>query len=350
MHNVITPDADPSPTRAAYLVQYDVGPMTSFGIHRRLAQCSDAARTFSILALDHRDNLVADIQKHRPDVPVTFEEVRAFKADILRAVDAATGTLLDPDYGMPALAIDGIPGSLGLLAPLEVTDYRPHPSQRQPRLIPDWGVASMIAAGVSGAKLLVFFHPDAIDAPAKTALVDDLAEACRSNDVPLFLEPIVHPLSPDAPLTSDERRRLVVESARHFSGRGATVMKMECPFDPSAEEDHRVWAEAFAELDAACAGPWTLLSAGVGYDMFLRQAVLACQSGASGVIAGRALWAEACGLPAGARPAFVERVVRPRLARLTAVCRALATPWTARLAAPDLPERWYASRPGGPRS
>lgn len=325
-------------------MRYDVAQVTSFGIHRRLAQCSDPGRTFSILALDHRDNLVADIQKHRPDVPVRFEEVRAFKADILRAADAATGTLLDPDYGMPALTSDGIPGSLGLLAPLEVTDYRPHPSQRQLRLIPDWGVASMSAAGVSGAKLLVFFHPDATDATAKTALVDDVAEACRSSDLPLFLEPIVYSLTPDVPLTSGERRRLVVESARHFSGRGATVMKMECPFDPSAREDPRVWAEAFAELDAACVGPWTLLSAGVGYDVFLRQAVLACQSGASGVIAGRALWAEACALPAGARPAFVEGVVRPRLARLTAVCRALARPWTAKLAAPDLRDRWYARK------
>jgi tagatose 1,6-diphosphate aldolase len=316
--------------------------MTTFGLHRRLAQCSDAARTFSVLALDHRDNLVADIQKHRPDTPVTFADVRAFKADILRAVDVATGTLLDPDYGMPALTHEGVPGHIGLLAPLEVTDYRPHPSQRQMRLIPDWGVASMVASGVSGAKLLVFFHPDAADAASKTALVDELAESCRAHDLPLFLEPIVYPLKPEVPLSSDERRRVVIESARHFSRRGATVMKMECPFDASADDDPRVWAEAFRQLDAACAGPWTLLSAGVGYDVFLRQAVLACQAGASGVIAGRAVWAEACGLSAADRPAFVETVVRPRLAKLTAVCRALATPWTKRLEPPDLPKRWYA--------
>jgi tagatose-1,6-bisphosphate aldolase len=109
--------------------------MSTIGVYRSLAQCSDAAHTFAILAIDHRDNLIADLQKHRT-AAVTADDVVAFKRSIVRAADVASAVLLDPDYGMPAVAAGIVPGRVGLLAPLEVTDYRPHPSQRQPRMIP----------------------------------------------------------------------------------------------------------------------------------------------------------------------------------------------------------------------
>ena len=100
-----------------------------------------------------------------------------------------------------------------------------------------------------------------------------------------------------------------------------------------------MWVDALAELDAACATPWALLSAGVAYDTFLRQTVLACQAGASGVIAGRAVWAEAVALDGVARDRFIDTVARRRLEQLAAISRALATPWTRKIEAPDLPMR-----------
>jgi tagatose 1,6-diphosphate aldolase len=316
--------------------------MSTIGIYRSLAQLSDAAHTFSILAIDHRDNLITDLQKHRA-TPVTSDDVVAFKRCIVRAAEAASAVLLDPDYGMPSVAAGVVPGRVGLLAPLEVTDYRPHPSQRQPRLIPDWGPAALRRAGISGAKLLIYYHPDAADAADKTTLVDRLAEACAAEGLPLFLEPIAYSLDPAARLAGDEHRRVVIESARHFSRRGPTIMKVEFPVDTSAERDERVWIEALRELDAACATPWALLSAGVPYDTFLRQTILACQAGASGVIAGRAVWAEAVALDGAERDTFVDTVARRRLEQLAAIARALGTPWTRRVKSPELALRWYAS-------
>src|SRR5262245_48362620 len=131
--------------------------MSTIGIHRSLAQLSDATRTFAILAIDHRDNLIADLQKHRA-APVDADAVIGFKRSVIRLADEATAVLLDPDYGMPAVVAGIVPGRVGLLAPLEVTDYRPHPSQRHPRLIPDWSASTLRRAGISGAKLLLYFH------------------------------------------------------------------------------------------------------------------------------------------------------------------------------------------------
>lgn len=314
--------------------------MSTIGIHRALAQLSDARGTFSILAVDHRDNLIADLQKHR-HTAVTPADVVAFKRSVARMADVASAVLLDPDYGMPSVAAGAIPGRVGLLAPLEVTDYRPHPSQRQPRLIPNWGVGKLRAAGISGAKLLIYYHPDAADAAEKTALVDRLAAECATAGVPLFLEPIAYSLDPAAKLSAADHRRVVIESARHFSPRGPSIMKMEFPVDAS-ERDERVWAEALQELDAACVTPWALLSAGVAWDTFLRQAIAACQHGASGVIAGRAIWAEAAALDGAERDAFIDTVARRRLEQLASLANALATPWTKRVKPLDLAPGWYA--------
>jgi tagatose 1,6-diphosphate aldolase len=313
--------------------------MSTIGVYRSLAQCSDASHTFAILAIDHRDNLVADLQKHRTTA-VTPEDVVAFKQSVIRLADAASAVLLDPDYGMPSVAAGIVPGRVGLLAPLEVTDYRPHPSQRQPRLIPDWGPAALSRAGINGAKLLIYYHPDAADAADKTTLVDRLVEECASCGVPLFLEPIAYSLDPNARLSPGDHRRVVIESARHFSRRGPAIMKMEFPADAAADE--REWIDALKELDAACVTPWALLSGGVAYDTFLRQTILACQAGASGVIAGRAVWAEAVARDGADRDTFVDTVARRRLEQLAAISRALAAPWTRRVKAPELAPRWYA--------
>jgi tagatose 1,6-diphosphate aldolase len=315
--------------------------MSTIGIHRALAQCSDARSTFSILAVDHRDNLIADLQKHRA-APVTTADVVAFKRSVTRVATAASAVLLDPDYGMPSVAAGAIPGSVGLLAPLEVTDYRPHPSQRQPRLIPDWSVAKLRRAGISGAKLLIYYHPDAADAAEKTALVDRLSAECAAEGVPLFLEPIAYSLDPAAKLSAADHRRVVIESARHFSPRGPSIMKLEFPVDVAAEPDERVWLEALRELDAVCATPWALLSAGAAWETFLRQTILACQAGASGVIAGRAVWADAVPLDGAERDAFIDTIARRRLEQLAAIAHALATPWTRKVKPLALAPRWYA--------
>jgi tagatose 1,6-diphosphate aldolase len=239
------------------------------------------------------------------------------------------------------LVAGGVPGSIGLLAPLEVTDYRPHPSQRKPQFIPDWGVSKLKRAGFSGAKLLLYFHPDADDAEDKTKLLDRIVAECEVEQVPLFLEPITYSPDPARVLDNVERRRAVVAAARHFSQRGVTVMKMEFPLDVKEDPDEGHWADALAELNDACAVPWALLSAGVPYDAFVRQTKLACMAGASGVIAGRAVWADAVRLTGPERERFIETEARRRVTELRDICRAHGTPWTSKVPRPEVTERWY---------
>ncbi len=84
-------------------------------------------------------------------------------------------------------------------------------------------------------------------------------------------------------LSGDERRWVVVETARRLVIPGVDALKAEFPLDFKANPDETVWAEACAELSAASAAPWVLLSASVDYDTYLRQVTIACNAGASGV-------------------------------------------------------------------
>jgi tagatose 1,6-diphosphate aldolase len=314
--------------------------MSSVGIFRSLTQCGNPDGTFNVLAIDHRDNLVAELQKHS-STPVDYAAVVNFKNSVIRHMSAsASAVLTDPDYGFPAIINGDLPGNIGLIAPLEVTNYNPHPSQRKTVFIPGWNVAKLKANGCSGAKLLVYFHPEASNANAQTELVDSVVELCQKHDVPLFLEPVGYSLDPATPLSNLERRQIVIESARLFSRRGADILKVEFPLDVAQEPDESVWREALYELNAACIVPWTLLSGGVSFETFLRQTELACEAGSSGVMVGRAVWAEATALHGEARDNFLKTTGADRMARLAAAC-ATGSDWKTRHTPPPVNEGWY---------
>jgi tagatose-1,6-bisphosphate aldolase len=107
---------------------------------------------------------------------------------------------------------------------------------------------------------------------------------------------------------------------------GVDVLKAEFPVDTNEETDPAIWHEACSELTQASGIPWVLLSAGASWDLFLRQAEVACHAGASGVMAGRALWNEAITTDRPFRQRFLENEARQRLHQLRALCDSHARP------------------------
>jgi tagatose 1,6-diphosphate aldolase len=135
----------------------------------------------------------------------------------------------------------------------------------------------------------------------------------------------------------------VIEGARRLVIPGVDVLKTEFPVDVADEGDERAWADACAELSAACPAPWVLLSASADFETFLRQVTIACRAGASGVAVGRAVWREATGLNGQARADFLRTTARERMARVAALCDALARPWTEFYAPAVIEPTWYAA-------
>ena len=135
---------------------------------------------------------------------------------------------------------------------------------------------------------------------------------------------------------------MVVETARRLTAIGADVLKAEFPYDAGVTDEGR-WREACAELDAATPVPWVLLSGGVDDATFERQVRVACEAGASGVLVGRSVWAEAATMAAGDRDGV------PRDGGAGAAGPA-GRRWSTRSGAPWRP-RWQAARrpePPGP--
>jgi tagatose 1,6-diphosphate aldolase len=315
------------------------------GVVRGLDACSSPSGTFTVLALDHRQNLRKELRPADPD-NVSDAEMVAFKRSVVRALcTVGTGVLLDPEIGVgPAIADGSLPGRAGLIVAVEATGYAGPSGARVSRVLPGWGVAQVKRLGASAAKLLVYYHPDAPNAADQERLVAEVAGACREQDLALFLEPLSFGLD-GSKLTGEDRRRVVVETARRLTAIGADVLKAEFPYDASVADPER-WRDACAELDAATPIPWVLLSGGVDDETFERQVLVACEAGASGVLVGRSVWAEAATLPAESRDAFLETEGRRRLARLAELVDGAGAPWRQRWAAARNPEPpasgWYA--------
>jgi tagatose-1,6-bisphosphate aldolase len=79
--------------------------------------------------------------------------------------------------------------------------------------------------------------------------------------------------------------------------------------------------------------------------MFEAQVSVACQAGASGVLVGRSVWAEAATLAPPARDAFLADTGRARLRRLAELVDAVGRPWHERpgrvASAPQPGDGWY---------
>jgi len=315
------------------------------GTRRGLDACASPRGTFAVLALDHRQNLRKELRPEAPE-SVTYAEMVDFKRAVIRALAPhATGSLLDPEIGAAQCIADGsLPGRAGLLVAIEATGYEGPATARVSRVLPGWSVEQAKRLGASAAKLLVYYHHAAPNATAQERLVADVAAACRSADLPLFVEPLGFDPVTGGKLTGEARRRGVIETARRLTAVGGDILKAEFPYDAGVD-DAAAWADACAELQAASRLPWVLLSGGVDDATFERQVATACGAGASGVLVGRSVWAPAATMAAGERDAWLTTEGRRRLERLVTLVDREGTPWHARpnpvTAAPMPGDGWY---------
>lgn len=315
----------------------------TIGKYRGLQHCSTRRGAIAVLALDHRNNLRAALNPEAPDQVPDVALIEFKQQVISRLSPSASAVLLDPMFGAAHCAASGaLPGQVGLLVAVEESGYTGDPSARHSRIASGFSVAKVRRMGASAVKLLVYYHPESPTAGEIETLVEQVAADCQAQDLPLFLEPLSYSLNPaKKKLAPAELHQVVIETARRLTQYPVDVLKAEFPLDVKAEPDEQRWAEACAELSAASRVPWVLLSASVDYDVFLRQVTVACQQGASGVAVGRAVWKEATGLHGEGRLEFLNTTAQERMERLTALCAALAKPWTDFYAPPPLAPDWY---------
>lgn len=314
---------------------------------RGLQATSTKGGIFKILAIDHRDSLRVLIDPDHPAGVPAAKLTETKLAIVKHIAPQATAVMLEPVYSAAQAIITGaLPGNVGFLSALEEQGYLGDPYARQTTLLTGWSVAKAKRLGANGIKLLLFYHPEAGEATERQEqTVRAVATDCARYEIPLFLEPIAYSLDPARPAGSadfaQQRRRIIIESARRLGALGPDVLKLQFPIDTNHVSDEVIWQEACQELTRAAGIPWALLSAGDPYDSFKIQLRIACQAGCSGFMAGRALWREVISAESARRHDILDQVVLPRFEELAQIATAYGQGWQTKYRLSPVDETWY---------
>ncbi len=324
----------------------------SIGKLRGLQQLADSRGIMAMCAIDHRGALKRALNEKNPS-EVSYQDMVDFKLDLCQAVAPfASAILLDPEYGAAQAIVAGIlPGSKGLLLSMEKSGHSGTTTARITELLPGWNARKARKMGASAVKLLIYFRPDLKDVAARQLdLVARLADQCLEEDMALLVEPVTYPVGEEATSPgkfADIKPRLVIETARQITALPIDVLKAEFPADRRFEEDERRLLDLCQELNQASRLPWVLLSAGVDFNTFKKQVEIACKAGASGFLAGRALWQEAAAIRSREeRMRFFQNTAAPRLKELAQIAYSYGKPWYFKLEAEHrrfgpVAEGWY---------
>lgn len=294
---------------------------------------------FGILAFDQRGSY----RRMLPD-GFPYADAVALKEEIVGELTKyATAVLLDPVYGLgPAMKMTG---KAGLLMALEKSGYTGDATARKPEFLDSWTPEIIRKMGANAVKILVYYNPEAgALADELDALIKEKVAAVHEQGMPVFIEPMSYSVdegvSKDSEAFAAKKKQIVTETARRLSQTGADILKMEFPYD-YRYSDESDWRAACEELSEASSVPWVLLSAGVDFETFEKQTIAACEGGASGFLAGRAIWKEAVGMTPGERANFLTGKATDRIKRLLDIAGEKARPWSDFYAPPESSETWF---------
>jgi tagatose 1,6-diphosphate aldolase len=272
-----------------------------------------------------------------------------FKLDLCRVLAPhASAILLDPVYSAgQAIAAGVLPKSTGLLVSLEESGYSGQPEARITDLLPDWSVRKIKRMGATAAKLLLYYRPDVDVAKRQLNTVEKLAADCIEQDMPFVVEPMSYRVETTESNPQDFARikpQLVVETAKQITSLPIDVLKAEFPADLEYDKDKSRLLDSCHQLNEASQVPWVLLSAGVNFDLFYQEVEVACRAGASGFLAGRALWQEATQISSRQeRLSFLETTVITRFESLSKLANSYGVPWYDKLGADEVEETWHCN-------
>jgi len=278
--------------------------------------------TFLMVAMDQRESLRTMLAEHGHDA--TDERIASFKVAVARELSPhASALLVDSEYGWFDRIVSErlVAPSCGLIMAVDALDQQPGQVVEDTTLDETVDVAAAVEAGVVALKLLVIWRNDAQRA-RRIEMSQAFSELAHRHGLLSVLEPVVR--VPDA-----ERETSIVEAAAELSVTGCDLYKCQVPLAGKGDQSEITqWAR---EIDAATVCPWVVLSQGVDPADFPAAVEAACKGGASGMLAGRAVWTAT--LSAEDPTQLLREHSVPRLEQLGAIVDAHGRPWRAKVAA-----------------
>jgi sulfofructosephosphate aldolase len=266
--------------------------------------------TFAMVAMDQRESLRAMLAAAgRPD---DAEAIRSFKAAVAEHLaPLASGFLIDKGYDAPPrpgwiLAVDALTQDRG--GP--VTDTH---------LDESIDPAAAREAGAVALKLLVIWKRDG-QQTRRIEMAEEFVRRCAAAGLLSVLEPVAQPTADEHDFNLDAA---ILEAAEALGPTRPDLYKAQVPSrgvgDPAAI------IATCEQLTDILTIPWVVLSNGVERDNFPHAVELACRGGASGTLAGRALWTPALETPTPTEA--LATTCRSRLSQIAAIVHEHARPW-----------------------
>jgi len=242
--------------------------------------------TFAMVAMDQRESLRHMFDTAGRGRPVD-EVLIDFKVAVAEELaPSASAFLADRQFGFDRVRA-AVPQTTGLILAVDALD------QADGRPVEDTDLDLDALVGlpdqVDALKLLVIWRRDD-RRDDRVALAARFIEAARERGVLSVLEPVVRAAPGETDFELDAAIR---EAARELSALHPDLYKAQVPMTGAGSEAEQ--RAASAALNECMTGPWVVLSQGVERDRFADAVRAACLEGASGFLAGRALWSDVVG-------------------------------------------------------
>jgi sulfofructosephosphate aldolase len=272
--------------------------------------------TFLMVAMDQRDSLRTMLSQHHDDAD-DARMVR-FKVAVARELGPyASGFLIDRHYAYEDIVRERLlPGSCGLILAVDALEQPPGGIVEETELDEGADVAAAVRNGVVALKLLVIWRDDERRAH-RVETARRFAELARSHGLVSVLEPVVR--GPEG----FDLDAAIVEAAAELAATGCDLYKCQVPTLGAAEPDEITeWSR---RIDAVVPCPWVVLSQGVEPERYPLAVEAACKGGASGMLAGRAVWMST--VAADDPTELLRERSLPRLQELGRIVDAHGRPW-----------------------
>ena len=269
-----------------------------------------------VIACDQRGGIRKILAKTAEEqAKITDGMLGDTKSDVTRYLAAnAPCILLDPVCAVPRVVDEAaLPRDVALLIGLDASGYDTDPGGHYlSRLAPGINARKVRELGGTGGKIMVYLRSDHPEANGHNmAIVKQCIEDFANEDLLLVVEFLTYPMPGEDPATYKAKFPSLIEGGtRMCLDAGSKVLKLPYPGT----------AEACAAITAMCGPvPWSVLSAGVDHETFIGQVEIAMTHGASGVIAGRALWKDCVSLDRAEQKALLVNKAVPRLKQIQAI-------------------------------
>lgn len=292
-------------------------------MRKPLTKLARPSGALAMVAVDQREALRGMFAVHQSDA-VPDSQLTQFKVDVARELSPyASALLVDQEFGIDAI-IDqkALQGGCGLIAAADLLVGPACGAATDTAIDLAVDPIRMRDIGSVGLKFLILWRND--ESPdVRAKLVEDFNKLCEVSGLPSIIEIIVK--SPIDSSRRFNREEELIIAAREAASWKPDLYKAEVPF--YGEGDLNLVTKNAERISEAIGSPWVVLSNGVKQPFF-NDAVKACaMGGASGFLAGRAVWADIVG--AADIPKALREVSIPRLEKLAQIVDTHAKPWTS---------------------